>query len=518
LKKGNDHRKSKLILTAAGILLLVWLFFGFVSCSLLNFSPLKVIAWSPGKELVTSLDEVVVSVSFSSQMDTLKAESSFSLLENGRRIDGKYLWPDKKTLRFVPLHSLIENAKYEIQVSTDCEDLNGNSLQKQFYKRFSTSSDETRPEVVSVSPVDGSKVSDRLTLVVINFSEPVDASSFYSSFSVSPEIEGDFEWSGNGDTVTFNPAEYYQYHTEYTVTVTEELKDLSFNSLKEDYNFKFSVGTDTEKPYVASAGESGGSLTLTPDNPEDGMITVNYGWEANWDFKLTFSEDVDTETVSSAITFSPAINFSMDSSGTRYAALVTLTPETGFEYGKTYKLSIDEGIKDREENTLTPVTYYFKVDGSNTKPPEITRTVFLEDPGSGTLSELNYGDVISLSNYPDSPGSTEGFFDIYISVANLPSVDRDELKLMVMNNFDITSTNSSADFVTKGVVIDPEAAGETPVPNPSPAAGEIVARIFMDITNNSGNAGIVELSLSDGFEDGNGNVIAEKWVTRFQKN
>ena len=489
------------------------------SCSIFNFLPLEIKDWSPKEELIDSVEGIVISVSFSSQVDKVKIESSFSLLENGKRLEGKYEWPESNSLKFIPVHTLMENAQYEIQVSTDCEDLNGNSLLKQFSHRFSTSSDRTRPEIISVSPNDESTVSGRHTPLVINFSEPVDKSSFYESFSVSPDISGSFEWASENSTVTFTPLEEYEYHTDYTVTVTEELKDLSFNTLNEDYIFKFSVGTDKDKPFILSTGESGGSLNLTADDPEDGILTVNSGWEADWNFTIIFNEDVDTDSLTSALDFSPAVNISMDNSGQKYLSQATLLPETRLEYGKTYKLSIDGSVKDREGNALEPLVYYFTVNGPNTKPPEITRIVFLEDPVSPfALTELNYGDTLSLANYPDSPGSTEGFFDIYISAADVLSVDMDELKLMVMSHFDISITNSAAEFITKGVVIDPESAGETPVPNPSPAADEIVVRVFMDISNSSGTAGIAELSLSEGFEDGNGNEIAGKWLMHLQKN
>jgi len=518
----NHRRSIRNIKRAARLLSLITLITAaltVVSCNILNFLPLEIIDWSPGDKLIDSVDNIVISVTFSEKVDRIRAENSFSLLENGKKMEGKYVWTDLKKLRFIPLHKLIVDAPYEIQVSTDCEDTDGNSLRKQFSHRFSTSDDKTRPVILTVSPADRSTVTGRSTPVIITFSEPVNASSFYGSFSLSPDITGDFAWSDNNSTVTFTPLRYYQYHTDYTVSVTKDLSDLSYNTLKEDYSFKFTVGTDTDKPYVINTGESSGSLNLIPDNPEDGIITVNSGWEANWNFTVTFNEEIETGTLSSAVVFSPPVNFTLENSGKQYLSSVKLSPDTRLEYGETYSLTLNDSIRDCEGNSLEPSIFYFTVDGTETKPPEITHTVFLEDPAApGVLAELNYDDTLSLGNYPDSPGSTEGFFDIYIHVADLSAVNMDELKLMVMDHFDINITNAAAEFTIKDVVIDPESKAETPVPNPPPSADEIVARIFMDITNNSGTAGIAELTLSKGFEDGNENAIAEEWLTRLQKN
>jgi parallel beta-helix repeat protein len=99
--------------------------------------------------------------------------------------------------------------------------------------------DTTKPLVVTVTPQGPS--TNTTDLVVITFSESMNATATVSSFTMSPAVNGTFAWSNGGRVLTFNPSRPLQPGTTYTIVIDTNGKDLAGNALPAVRTFSFST-------------------------------------------------------------------------------------------------------------------------------------------------------------------------------------------------------------------------------------------------------------------------------------
>jgi hypothetical protein len=104
--------------------------------------------------------------------------------------------------------------------------------------------------------------------IVVFFSEPLDSSSVTAdSFSVSENgsaIEG--KLTLNGSAVTFTPSETFKHNTEYTLNLSNELKDLVGNTIS-PVQESFSLPTTVDMPEGAPTNQAVLALTSQPGYP-----------------------------------------------------------------------------------------------------------------------------------------------------------------------------------------------------------------------------------------------------------
>jgi hypothetical protein len=170
-------------------------------------------------------------------------------------------------------------------------DGDGNSDEEDTNHKFWVS---VPPQVISTSPANGASDVDVYTEVTIAFNREMDQSTVNSGTVLfNPPLHGGFstEWSGDGKTVTLtltNPEEDLEFYTNYTVTVTDGVKDTSGVKLDGDRdgepggNYPFSFTTRLQevtlspKAFSVSITEgSGGYYNINIKNNEQRSISVN---------------------------------------------------------------------------------------------------------------------------------------------------------------------------------------------------------------------------------------------------
>jgi hypothetical protein len=86
----------------------------------------------------------------------------------------------------------------------------------------------------SVSDIDA-----RASQIRIMFSEPVNVSSFDSSFSISPGLNGIWSWNHYGYIATFQPSSQVLPSTKYDIVITTGLQDISGNFMSANFLYSF---------------------------------------------------------------------------------------------------------------------------------------------------------------------------------------------------------------------------------------------------------------------------------------
>ncbi len=188
-----------------------------------------------------------------------------------------------------PSANLAYNTTYTATITTGATDKAGNPLSSNYTWNFKTSvaMDTTAPLVSSVNPENSAiNVAITNTKITVTFNETMDASIFTSStFIVNTggnNISGTLSYSGT--TATFTPLTDLVYGTEYTATITTDVKDSSGNKLASNYSWKFTTRASeiiefsgTGDKVLEKTALSGGTaiFTMTHDGSSYFIVTLN---------------------------------------------------------------------------------------------------------------------------------------------------------------------------------------------------------------------------------------------------
>lgn len=144
--------------------------------------------------------------------------------------------------------------------------------------------DQTIPYILSTAPTNSATTVPANTTITVLFSEPVspatiNASSYFVTGPTGP-VTGTM--SVNSATAAFKPSANLSYLSNYTVTVTAAVKDLTGNPLQSDYVWSFTTGSapDTIAPSTPSSlvvsALSSSMIALSWDPSADNVGIAGY--------------------------------------------------------------------------------------------------------------------------------------------------------------------------------------------------------------------------------------------------
>ena len=120
--------------------------------------------------------------------------------------------------------------------------------------------DITPPSVTDVRPVGAD--TNTTPWIRITFTEAMDRASVEQAFSISPAVDGSFQWSADSRSVTFVPTRELQSGTTYFVVVDTSARDLAGNTMVQSKTFQFATAQGFLASYwwlfvIAAAGVAG---------------------------------------------------------------------------------------------------------------------------------------------------------------------------------------------------------------------------------------------------------------------
>src|SRR5438445_447785 len=120
--------------------------------------------------------------------------------------------------------------------------------------------DITPPSVTDVRPVGPD--TNTTPWIRITFTEGMDRASVEQAFSISPAVDGSFQWSADSRSVTFVPTREPQSGTMYFVVVDTSARDLAGNTMGQSKTFQFETAPGFLATYwwlfaIAAAGIAG---------------------------------------------------------------------------------------------------------------------------------------------------------------------------------------------------------------------------------------------------------------------
>jgi hypothetical protein len=274
--------------------------------------------------------------------------------------------PTGITASFVPQAFLGVGRTFAVVLNSLIRDSAGNSLNQTGSFSFTTSfaPDTTAPQVLGMSPSIGATSVPLNTLIVLQFTKPLDVLNVSNGLQVESGgqlVAGGIALSNSNQQLTFTPVGGLAASTSYTVVTTSQITDVGGLGLANPGTFSLTTGAiaDATTPSVVSASP-GASQTGVPVN---GVV------------QLHFSKPVDPWTVTLAV-FQLSDGNGMVKGTVSVSAdgqTATLTPSTQLNTFTTYYMQATGGITDLEGHGLSNFGSYFTTGAATTTSSPTTR-------------------------------------------------------------------------------------------------------------------------------------------------
>ncbi len=198
-------------------------------------------------------------------------------------------------------------------------------------------SDYERPGA-SITPSNESVV-QRDAVITINFSEAMDSQITESYFGISTgsqgNVAGRIHWENGYKRMIFTPLNLLEANGQYIVRLGKSAEDKKGNDLEKDYTIYFSVvGNQQDRPRFLASTPSHMQMGIA----EDTTIILN------------FDKSIDRASIETGISLSPGTDYT--TSWQNNDTTIIITPKTPLSHGVTYKVSLNEGLKDVDGNKL----------------------------------------------------------------------------------------------------------------------------------------------------------------------
>jgi len=349
-------------------------------------------AVSPNSSIVVTFNEAVDPSTVNTTTVPVTVSGFNGVLSGGYSLDST-----GKVLTFTPGSPFPGNATVQIQVSSNgVADLAGNHLSGAFTSSFTSgaATDTTPPQVVSVTPNNGTTSVALNSTAVLTFSESVNPATVTSStvgmIANGVRLGVGISISADNRTVTLNSSGL-PGNSIVAVIATSGITDWSGNALV-NFQSQFTTGvTDTQHPSVVA------------ERPGNGATGV----PVNTTLVIYFNEPMNASSVQGALHVTQngtATNGTTVS--TENGQVATFTPSAPFPSGANIQVSVDTTALDLDGNTL------YAYQGSFTTAVDTTN-VALEliavNPASGsnpvptnTLIDLKFNEPIDPATLTDT--------------------------------------------------------------------------------------------------------------------
>ena len=169
------------------------------------------------------------------------------------------------TLRLVPYEGLVNGTKYTVSVKNGIKDLAGNTLASEKSISFFCGTDFVKPAISSVTEITSNTPLQPFTLnngiveknsgIRIRFSEAMDRQSVLDAISISPSVDYNFIWAADNTyaDISLKSSVLYQLDKIYTITINNSAKDISENTLSQQYDYSFKINGPNSRPISVSS-------------------------------------------------------------------------------------------------------------------------------------------------------------------------------------------------------------------------------------------------------------------------
>lgn len=308
-------------------------------CALISFERLTVTVW-PSERGAILKAAASPWVEFPSSPDRPSVQRLFTLSSPDGQVSGDFRWNDRR-MYFDPVPALRPGVRYVLAYRGRVTLENGQAFDADEEVPFYVGHPGPGPALLSSDPVAGATAAIDRPLV-LSFSDRIDPNSFAREFDLQPSAETIVTWDLPGRVVTITPKDAWANLSTYTWKIGKDLSAPDGTPTGTDYGGRFRVQQDSTTPTVISVvpGIRGTLLPTSLDLDHTGADDV---------LLFNFSEDIRTDSLSSALTSTPSIKGTLLRVS---SAVYALIPDERFVMGQRYTLRIAGTVEDLSGNKL----------------------------------------------------------------------------------------------------------------------------------------------------------------------
>lgn len=330
--------------------------------SVLSVSPLNNATGVPvNTQVVLTFSEVMDPTSINEDTVQLTIDGFSGILAGSYAVNGA-------TVTFTPATPLPANVQARVR-AFNVFDLagNNNGFFQSLFTTTAATPDTTPPQVVMITPSDGTSAVPFGTRIIVTFSESLDAITINNN-SVALFSNGDRVFfpsiTRSADNRTITISSSLPANSLITVALTSDIKDLSGNRLA-DFQSKFTTAPtiDNGNPFVIS------------QRPGSGANEV----PLNSSIVLYISEPLDTATISDALHVSQnGVLVAGTINITGNGQVIEFVPAAPWQRSSLIQIFLDSTAKDLAGNPLGSYQGTFRtvVDTTNTAPHVVRTSPF----------------------------------------------------------------------------------------------------------------------------------------------
>ena len=397
------------------------IFILFTSCSSIIFPDFKV------KDINYSDDKITVT--FSNTPDTVSIKNAFTFIKDDIKEEGTFYFSNNKFI-FLPDNKIEKNHKYRIMISTDAEDINGNSLLNTYSYSFSTKESSENPKIINFTQTDKIK---------ITFSNPIKSDTFDKSFSINHSSQYFSIWNSDNTNVEIDFYLPLENNKRYIISINTDLSDIYNNFLKTPYAYTFIYNSSSEKTYYSLSAVSNNTTSINLNQTNDFIKQNSY-------IKIDFTRQIDFDSLLTNIEIIPEISFTISKNEfTKKEAIINFGSVPS--YNSSYIIKIKDKVKDINNNFLDPSesTIIFN-NPSDQSLKFITGILQFPDKFILLNENTNYQDIIFPVNiFPTVDNIASPDINLYLIFTCSP--DAEYIKILSsIDNIELTKTQNCIDF------------------------------------------------------------------------
>ncbi|PJF43729.1 MAG: hypothetical protein CUN55_07595 [Phototrophicales bacterium] len=303
-----------------------------ISIQVRTLGPLEVATVVPAADATGVAADARIVVTFNRPVVPLVNTEDLANLPSPIRIspdiDGKGEWLNTSIYTFTPAGALKGGTTYTVTVNEGLTSVDGAILPEDYVWSFKT----LPPQILSITPSDGSHNVLLETPIIVQFSQPMNITSVEEGFALlfgGQNVEGTFVWNDDKTTMTFQPTENLQIDSTYVINIADTAQSASGEAtLDRGYSHSFRT-----IPYPG----------IQSTSPSNGQQDVYPGRGA----AIYFKSPMNTETFADKVIITPETEWSpiVYSDNSLYLDFRSL-PET------TYTITFLAGAEDIYGNAI----------------------------------------------------------------------------------------------------------------------------------------------------------------------
>jgi hypothetical protein len=273
-----------------------------------GFADLRLVDYSviPGKAYsVINGGYTPLVITFDTEMIKNEAEQLVSVSYYGGTVNGDFRWQGN-VLYFTPSAGWSYGVLYTLTISGSAFAKDGRELRTAHYIPFYVETNNTAPVLISYSPANGAPVGVRPeegTVLVLDFSAPMDSISTEEAFTWDCPGEKNFSWSNGNTRVEITAKDVLTPWTTYHWSLGERALSQERIPLARSFSGEFVTNLDQMLPGVERCYPMIQSGLLWTET--GGMLSSDLG--INQGIGISFNKAMNHDSVTQSLRFEPAL-------------------------------------------------------------------------------------------------------------------------------------------------------------------------------------------------------------------